>query len=61
MTVEEVAEFLRYSPQHVRCLLKRGELKGCRTGKKWWIKTDWIQSHFKRKLRSCMVRKGTDL
>ncbi len=61
MTVEEVAERLKYSRQHVVRLIKSGGLRGCRTGKKWRIKTMWFQKYFKRRLRSYMVRKDTKL
>jgi len=61
MSVEEVAERLRYSPQHIRRMIKSGSLKGCRTGKKWKIRTEWFQTYYKQRLRSCMVRKATTL
>lgn len=37
MTSAQVAEFTCATSQEVRRLLARGELKGCRVGKKWLV------------------------
>lgn len=37
MTSAQVAEFTCATSQEVRRLLVRGELKGCRVGKKWLV------------------------
>lgn len=38
LTVEEVAEILRASPQTVRNMIKRGEIPAIRIGRPWLIK-----------------------
>lgn len=44
--VEEVAEKLGMAERTVRKLLREGEIKGRKLGKRWYVTSKWLQEYF---------------
>jgi len=44
--VEEVSEKLGLAERTVRKLLRQGEIKGRKLGKRWYVTDKWLQEYF---------------
>lgn len=45
LLTEKAAEYLQMHPDTVRVLLRRGDLKGVKTGRTWRTRTDWCDAY----------------
>lgn len=45
LLTEQAAEYLHMHPDTVRGLLRRGDLKGVKTGGTWRTRTDWCDTY----------------
>lgn len=45
-SVEELADKLNLAERTVRKLLREGEIKGRKLGKRWYVSGEWLREYF---------------
>lgn len=47
LTVEDLAEITGYKKVTIRRMIKRGDIKGKKLGRRWFVSKEYLQEYFK--------------